>query len=65
MLLRSESLDEHLPIITKALSGYEAQFVENDEGLTALLEIANTLIRRLPKISDDFLHIAFQILVSV
>ena len=65
MLLRSESLEEHLPIITKALSGYEAQFVENDEGLTALLDIANTLICRLPTISPDFLHIAFQILVSV
>jgi hypothetical protein len=30
MLLRSEDLNEHLPIITGALSGYEAQFAEND-----------------------------------
>ena len=47
MLLRSEALEENLPIVTSALSGYEAQFVENDEGLVALLDIINTLLRRL------------------
>jgi hypothetical protein len=65
MLLRSEALEENLPIVTSALNGYEAQFAENDEGLIALLDIINTLLRRLPQIQGDLLHIAFQILVSV
>jgi hypothetical protein len=65
MLLRSEALQEHLPIITAALSGYELQFAENDEGLTALFDIAHTLLRRLPQVGGDFQHIAFQCFVSV
>jgi hypothetical protein len=65
MLLRSEALEENLSIITGALSGYESQFAENDEGLIALLDIINTLLQRLPEVFGDLLHIAFQILVSV
>lgn len=47
MLQTSEDLEGHLQSITKLITTYEALFIENDEGLVTVCEIAMTLIRRL------------------
>ena len=65
MLLRSEGLYEHESSITAALASYEPQFQESQEGLAAIFEIAHTLLRRLEKPTENFLHVAFQIFINI
>lgn len=65
MLLRSEGIDDYISQLTSMLSQYESLFYENDEGLTALFDISHTLLKRLTKLTEDFLHIVFQIFINV
>jgi hypothetical protein len=65
MLLRSEDIDDFVGSITSTLSSYESLFYENDEGLTALFDIGQTLLKRLAQVNEQFLHIVFQIFVNV
>jgi hypothetical protein len=65
MLLKSEGLEQHIDLITATLASYEQQFLDNDEGLTALFKISHTLLKRVEHISDKFLHLAYQIFVNL
>jgi len=51
MLLRSEGLEDHIDLLNSTLAAYDIQLSENDEGLLAIFDICNTLLRRLPKIN--------------
>ena len=50
MLQKTDDIAAHIPELTALISSYEAQLLENNEGLTTVSEIAINLIRRLPSL---------------
>jgi hypothetical protein len=65
MCARSEGLDAHVDLFVSALTGYEMQFTDNDEGLSAIFSIASTLLVRLHEITPRMLQVLFQIFINV
>ena len=50
MLQKTEDIGAHIPELARLISTYEAQFIENDDGLTTVSQIAINLIHRLPSL---------------
>lgn len=66
MLLTSEDLEHHLAQIIRLLSTYEALFLENDDGLATVCEIATTIIHRLGNLEfGGLVSTVFSVLLNV
>ena len=50
MLQKTEDIGAHISELSKLISTYEAQFLDNDDGLTTVSQIAFNLINRLPSL---------------
>ena len=66
MLQKTEDIGAHIPELAKLISAYEAQFIDNDDGLTTVSQIAINLIRRLPSLEEPRLvSTLFSVLLNV
>ncbi len=65
MISTSEGLDNHSEVFASALAGYETQYYENDDGLSAIFDICSTLLNRLHAINPKMMHVMFQIFINV
>lgn len=72
MISRSINIPSHLPSLISLLRHYDSLFQDNDEGLLAIkavtrtvLEGINAEIKSEDKNEEEFIHIAFQILITV